>query len=54
VEKNQLFILKKLPMKPALYEFRNRLKVKGKGELIKKLYLDLFLWLPNDILLKLP
>ena len=27
-------------------------KVKDKSDLIKKLYLDLFLWLPNDILLK--
>ncbi|MCL2774719.1 MAG: asparagine synthase (glutamine-hydrolyzing) [Oscillospiraceae bacterium] len=27
-------------------------KVKGRSDLIKKLYLDLFLWLPNDILLK--
>ena len=27
-------------------------QVKGKSDLIKKSYLDLFLWLPNDILLK--
>ena len=27
-------------------------QVKEQGDLIKKLYLDLFLWLPNDILLK--
>ena len=27
-------------------------KVKSEDDLIKKLYLDLFLWLPNDILLK--
>ena len=27
-------------------------KVKDKSDLLKKLYLDLFLWLPNDILLK--
>jgi len=27
-------------------------KVKDKSDLIKKLYLDLFLWMPNDILLK--
>jgi len=27
-------------------------KVKGHCDLIKKMYLDLFLWLPNDILLK--
>ena len=27
-------------------------QVKGRPDLIKKMYLDLFLWLPNDILLK--
>jgi len=27
-------------------------KVKNKSDLVKKLYLDMFLWMPNDILLK--